>query len=141
MTGRSVWRRWLASRRYAIVDGSMRPALEPGDRVLVDRRAYRGRAPARGEVVLARDPTEPSRDLVKRVALVGPGEYAHAIDGLLPTERPRVPVPAGWVFLLSDARSDGVDSRRFGPVPIDRIGGEVWFRYGPAHRRGPIGPP
>jgi nickel-type superoxide dismutase maturation protease len=46
---------------------SMAPALVPGDRLLVVRLH---RSPRPGEVVLAQDPREPRRELVKRVAAV-----------------------------------------------------------------------
>ena len=49
----------------------MTPALAPGDYVVVDTRAYAGRSPNPGDVVLARDPREPVREIAKRVA--GPG--------------------------------------------------------------------
>ena len=62
----------LARRRLDVVEvrgRSMAPALLPGDRLLVARVA---RAPRPGDVVLAPDPLEPRRELVKRVAGVAP---------------------------------------------------------------------
>lgn len=35
------------------------------------------------------------------------------------------------VFVLGDNRGDSEDSRVFGPVPLDLILGEAWFRYFP----------
>src|SRR5258708_39599216 len=55
-------RRWPL-RRFAVVEDSMRPALSPGDGLL----ALRGRDPRRGQLRAFRDPTLPSRWLVKRV--------------------------------------------------------------------------
>jgi len=133
-------RRFVASRRFEIVDGSMEPALRPGDRVLLDRGAYRRRAPTVGEVVAIVDPVDPHRRLVKRVAAVGPGEVAVPIAGATDSaEGLRVPVPDGTVYLLADALDRGRDSREFGPRDRREILGRVWFRYAPANRRGPVG--
>ncbi len=61
-------RRWLEV--VEVRGRSMAPTLRPGDRLLVGRLH---RSPRVGEVVLAPDPREPRRELVKRVAGVGPG--------------------------------------------------------------------
>ena len=95
----------------------MAPALEAGDYVVVDSRAYARRAPAPGEVALARDPREPSRTLVKRVAALAPG---------------------GGVELLGDNRAESTDSRAFGPVPASELRGRIIWRYWPPARFGPV---
>jgi phage repressor protein C with HTH and peptisase S24 domain len=65
---RRLVRSW---RRRVAVDGhSMEPSLRPGDWLLVDPEAYRHRPAVRGELVVAVDPREPSRLLIKRVAQV-----------------------------------------------------------------------
>src|SRR5438034_2439321 len=51
-------------RRFRIEDESMRPTLEPGDYVLVNRWAYRVRPPRRGDLVVVRDPAPSDRFLV-----------------------------------------------------------------------------
>jgi Signal peptidase, peptidase S26 len=50
--------------------GSMAPSLLAGDRLVVESRTYAQRAPRAGEVVLATDPRDPQRELIKRVANV-----------------------------------------------------------------------
>ena len=66
----------------------------------------------------------------------------------------RVPFADGYLFLAEDeawlladadeesARDAGfgepIDSRRYGPVPLDLLIGRAWFRYGPLRRLGPI---
>jgi signal peptidase I len=99
----------------------MSPLLEPGDRVLVDRREYRQRPPEPGEVVVLRDPEGLVPYLIKRVVSVTPG----AESG-----------PTVEVRGVSEAASR--DSRRFGPVPVETLLGPVYFRYWPASRRGPL---
>ena len=91
----------------------MEPALEPGDWLLVDPEAYRDRGPAPGELVLAPDPREPSRLLIKRVA---------SIDS------------DGRLALLGDAPDASTDSRTFGSIDAATVRGRPWFRYWPPSR-------
>src|SRR6185369_17714350 len=57
-------------RRWSVRGESMSPVLREGDWVVVDMKAYRGAAPRRGHVVIASDPRDPERSIVKRVAAV-----------------------------------------------------------------------
>jgi nickel-type superoxide dismutase maturation protease len=110
-------RRW-ASRRVVVRDESMLPTLRPGDRLLVDPRAYRDRLPRVGEIVVFIDPEASSRWLVKRVARVDAAGEAIDVRG--------------------DAAETARDSRRFGPVPIRSVIGRAYRRYFPADRRGEL---
>jgi nickel-type superoxide dismutase maturation protease len=114
----SLRRRWR-SRRYRVVDDSMRPTLEPGDRLLVDPRAVRDGLPPVGAIVVLRDPELPTRSLVKRVAVRN--------------------VPDDRVTVLGDAGGASRDSRSFGEVPRSALIGVAWYRYLPGPRRGPLG--
>jgi len=97
-------------RRFRIEDESMRPTLEPGDYVLVNRWAYRVRPPRRGDLVVVRDPELSDRFLVKRVS-----------ETEASTQIP----------LEGDNAAVSRDSRAFGAVPLDRIVGKVWLRLKP----------
>ncbi|MGP8074104.1 MAG: S26 family signal peptidase [Thermoplasmata archaeon] len=119
-------RKWR-SRRVVVEDESMLPALRPGDRLLVDPTYYRGRRPARGDVVVLRDPERPGRLLVKRVG---------ATEG--EPDPSGAPVPSGTLYLIGDDPARSRDSRSFGPVPLNGLVGRVWFRYAPGDRRGPV---
>lgn len=99
--------------RFLVLDGSMQPTLEPGDRVLVVRWVR----PRPGHIVVARDPEQPGRYLVKRVA-------ERSVDGSY--------------LLLGDNRRLSRDSRAFGRVPRTLIVGRVTWRYLPPGRRGRI---
>jgi nickel-type superoxide dismutase maturation protease len=93
-------------RRFRVEDDSMRPTLEPGDYVVVNRWAYRFRQPAKGDLVVVRDPEGPDRFLVKRISEVGPSQ----------------------IEVLGDSPVGSRDSRRFGPVALDNVVGKVWIR-------------
>jgi nickel-type superoxide dismutase maturation protease len=93
----------------------MSPLLRAGDLVLVDPAAYRARAPAQGEIVVASDPRSPDRLLIKRVG---------SID------------PVGWLVLSGDHADGSTDSRAFGPVDPASVRGQAWARYWPPGRVG-----
>lgn len=111
----------VARRWFDVVEvqgGSMAPTLAAGDWLLIERRSYGRRLPRVGEVVLAPDPRDPARELIKRVA---------AVDDT-----------AGTVELRGDAPEASTDSRAFGAVPIDTVRWRAVLRYWPMARRGPV---
>ena len=118
----------------------MRPAIEPGDWLLVDPTLVRW--PRRGSVVVFRAPDREGL-AVKRIA-AGPGDRVAFADGYL-----ELAEDEAW--LLSDATDaetaaagfgEPIDSRRYGPVQLELLVGRAWFRYAPLHRIGRIaGPP
>jgi len=114
----------------------MRPAIEPGDWLLVDPTIQRW--PRRGSVVVFREPDGETL-AIKRVA-AGPGDRVPFADGHL-----ELAEDEAW--LLSDATAEAttaaghgppVDSRRYGPVPLELLVGRAWFRYAPIGRIGRI---
>jgi len=134
--GVSLRERLRGPWRVVVSERSMTPGIQPGDWLLVDPTVARW--PRRGSIVVFR---EPDSELlaIKRVA-AGPGD--------------RVALDAGHLvlgddeaWLLSDAplgelaAAGGgapVDSRRYGPVPVDCLVGRAWFRYGPLRRVGTL---
>lgn len=117
----------------------MRPAIEPGDWLLIDPTIVRW--PRRGSVVLFREP-DGDRLAIKRVA-AGPGQRVPFADGYL-----ELAEDEAW--LVSDASpavaaaagyGEPIDSRRFGPVQLDLLVGRAWFRYAPLRRIGLIAGP
>lgn len=127
---------------------SMAPTLRDGDRVLV---AHRLSGLRRGSLVVLADP-EGQGSIVKRVVGLG-GERVAIEDGLLVVDgvpavepytdpsrldgvyqRP-VLVPPGHLYVLGDARDTSVDSRQFGPVPLESVVGEVTYRIWPSPGR------
>jgi hypothetical protein len=123
---RGVW-------RVTVADGSMTPAVHPGDWLLVDPTVRHW--PRRGSIVVFR---EPFTDLlaIKRVA-ARPGDWVPFADAWL-----QLGEDEAW--LLGDATDAELaaaghgaanDSRRYGPVPVEALVGRAWFRYGPALAR------
>jgi nickel-type superoxide dismutase maturation protease len=93
----------------------MEPTFHDGDWLLV--RQLR-RTPRAGEIVVATDPREPARLLVKRVRSVA-GDHL--------TVQGDHPDPA-----------ESTDSRQFGPIPGSAVLGRPVLRYAPLHRFGPV---
>jgi signal peptidase I len=106
-------RRWLDV--VAVRGSSMAPALLPGDLLIVERWSYERREPRPGEVVLAADPRDAGRELVKRVAAVRDGRVTLHGDGAAST-----------------------DSRSFGDLPVTAVRWRAAFRYWPPARLGPL---
>lgn len=114
----------------------MQPAIEPDDWLLVDPTLTTW--PRRGSVVVFREP-DSDELAIKRVA-AGPGDRVPYAGGYLI-------LAADEAWLLSDAPDaalmaaglgEPVDSRRYGPVPVDMLIGRAWFRYAPIRRLGRI---
>jgi len=114
----------------------MRPAIEPGDWLLVDPTIRRW--PRRGTIVVIR---EPDSDVlaIKRVA-AGPGDLVKLDAGhlVLGPDEAWLLSDAADAELLAAGLGQPIDSRRYGPVPLECLLGRVWFRYGPPRRIGRI---
>ena len=127
-----------------IADESMLPTLEKGDTVFYDRLYKHFRAFERGDMVAFRDAS--GNLLIKRIVALG-GETVEAKDGVLiidgrygldehrytptaPLDIPKRRVPEGTVYVLSDDRNYGEDSRSraIGCLKIESILGAVRIR-------------
>jgi signal peptidase I len=139
----------VGNRRVTVQGRSMAPVLEPGERVLVDRFAYRLRRPRRGEVVLVRGATPESPELLLKRIVGLPGETVAVRrdrlwidDRAFDLGRPVVgSSPGRWTldsdqyFLLSENLAIGTDSRHTGPVGRPSLLGPAWLVYAPTVRR------
>ncbi|MFV8186775.1 MULTISPECIES: signal peptidase I [unclassified Streptomyces] len=147
---------------FQIPSGSMENGLRIGDRVLVNKLAYRfGAEPRRGDVVVFDGTGYFGRgDYIKRVVGVG-GDHVVCCDKkgrievngrsvdestfLYPGDGPstvpfKAVVPDGTLFVLGDHRSDSSDSRDHlgspggGMVPVsDVVGRADWIVWPTAH--------
>lgn len=110
-----------------VADESMMPTLQEGDTIFYDRLYRHFHEYQRGDMVVFRDP-ESGELLIKRVVALG-GETIEAKDGVMiidgkygldearynpssPLDIPKTSVPDGKVFVLSDDRNFGEDSRK-----------------------------
>lgn len=100
---------------WVVLGSSMKPTLQPGDRVVVDLWTYRQRPPRPGEIALVEGLGE--APLVKRVAPGADREH---------------------FLVLGDNEAESADSRQFGAVPRHRFRGRILVRYWPPDRAGPI---
>ena len=87
----------------------MLPLLNPGDEVLINPKVYKKILPSPGDIVIARHPHRPDVRLVKRVASV---------------------TANGLCILIGDNPQESTDSRDFGPVPAEKLLGQVTCRFG-----------
>jgi signal peptidase I len=129
------------------VDGfSMRPTLQDGEFVLVNRLAYVLGAPQRGDIIVFHFPLDPgSQDLIKRVIGL-PGDVVTVKAGILsvngqPLQEPYIAaapiysgewlVPEGELFVLGDNRNDSSDSHAWGMLPMKEVVGKAILIYWP----------
>ncbi|MEA2548114.1 MAG: signal peptidase [Chloroflexota bacterium] len=115
----------------------MAPTVRPGDWLLVDPTIARW--PRRGSIVVFREP-DSGLLAIKRVA-AGPGGRVDLDEGhlVLGDDEAWLLSDASDADLLAAGSGEPIDSRRYGPVPVDALVGRAWFRYGPVRRIGPIG--
>lgn len=139
-------RAWVLEVRF-IPSGSMRPALQVGDRLLVEKFTPRWRPPARGAVIVFFPPVSgvaPRGALVKRVVglpgeriafrdrrvwidgrpllepYLAPGTETKASRSQSDIQAGRL-IPRGHIFVLGDNRQDSTDSRHFGFVALREV--------------------
>ena len=136
---------FLTGRRVTVVGHSLSPTYREGQRLVVSRRAYRRRRPARFDVVLLAVSDGEGREDLKRVVGL-PGEEVTLSDGVLlidgmRTEEPYLATAPGepdtpegsfdWrtgqdeYVVLGDNRRRSTDSRAYGVVALRQIAGPV----------------
>jgi signal peptidase I len=132
---------------FTIHQVSMRPTLEEGDRILLNRLTYHFRDPARGDIVVFRSPIAPGEDLVKRIVAISGDRVAvtggrlwvngavqyepYLLNQTFRGEMRETVVPAGHVFVMGDNRDNSGDSRVFGPIDTRTIIGTAFLVYWP----------
>ncbi len=111
----------------AFVEGkSMLPGLKSGDLVLVAKAAYglrgpsagyifRWNSPQDGDLVIALRP-DTGRAVLKRIWVEGEG--GRSLFGRK--------APEGFLYLLGDNEFESLDSRVFGPVPMNNVVGKAY---------------
>jgi signal peptidase I len=115
--------------RAEVAEGSMAPALLPGDWLLLDPTGARWPRP--GSIVVIREPGTgvlAIKRVVERGRTSAPGPRGDRERSLGPRD----------ARLLGDAPSGSIDSRTYGPLDADALVARAWFRYGPPGRIGRI---
>jgi signal peptidase I len=150
-------RGFIAEARYIPAE-SMLPTLEIGDRLVINKLAYRFSSPQRGDIIVF-SPTETLRKQNYREAfikrIVGlPGDRIQIKNGQVyvneqPLQedyiqsRPNYEygaevVPANSYFVLGDSRNNSYDSHYWGFVPRQNIIGKATQRFYPFARAGSL---
>lgn len=150
---------FIAEPRY-IPSESMYPTLETGDRLVVEKVAYKFHPPSQGDIVVFQPPTqlrvlgyEPNQAFIKR-AIATAGETIAVKDGIVyvndrplqedyiaaPPEYELLPikVPEGQLFVMGDNRNNSNDSHVWGFLPTENIIGHAVFRFWPVARIGTV---
>ena len=136
-------------RFYEVPSRSMEPTLYPQDRFIT----VKPRKIQRGNIVVFKDPAEPSSFCVKRVIALA-GDKVEIKNGKLylnnkiQTETyvrermvylfPTKVVPQNHIFVLGDNRNLSDDSSLWGFLPIEYVVGKEVYLYWPLHRRGSL---
>jgi signal peptidase I len=155
----------IAIQTVHVIGLSMYPTVDDQDYLIATKVDYRLHPPQRGDIIIMRDPYDPTRDFIKRVVGV-PGDRVLIrggqvyIGGRLLREayvNPAEPWTqnADWplgqaadpngvllrqdeFFVMGDNRNHSSDSRFFGPVKRDQIEARAWIRVLPLSKLGPI---
>ncbi|MCC6147479.1 MAG: signal peptidase I [Anaerolineaceae bacterium] len=131
--------------RVRVENVSMRPTLQPGQYVLVNKLAYRLGNVQHGDIIVFHYPPNPSEDYIKRVIGL-PGELVQIRDGKIFVNDQEIleryaasppgydgdwPVPQDALFVLGDNRNQSSDSHAWGFVPLSNIVGRALAIYWP----------
>jgi signal peptidase I len=149
--------RWAVLEPRWIPSGSMLPALQLQDRVLVEKlRARLHRPLPNGTVVVFHPPTaliaagyDPKAALIKRVVAQA-GDVVEVRDGVLWRNGSKaaidwsaetmdyqlepLTVPPDHLLVLGDNRNASLDSHLWGPLPQKALIGTAVLRYWPLNR-------
>lgn len=139
---------------------SMEPTFISGDYIFTSKVTYKFRNVERGDIVVFKSPKNPDIEFIKRIIglpgdkiTVSGGEVylndtklnenyisakTNAWENGFIQENQVITVPPGEIFVMGDNRPRSSDSREFGPVPIESIIGQVFYRYYPANKMGVI---
>lgn len=131
--------------RVRVENISMKPTLQPGELLLVNKLAYKLGQPRHGDVIVFHYPGNPSEDYIKR--LIGlPGDNIQIQGGLVyingqamdepyistpPNYQGSWEVPEDSYFVLGDNRNQSSDSHSWGFVPIGNVVGKALIVYWP----------
>lgn len=139
---------------YLVPTGSMLPTIQLQDRLIGEKISYRFTEPKQGDVVTFVSPEDERTTLVKRVIATG-GQTVDLKDGFVyvdgqkldepythglpsePLDRTRVDirfpytVPEESIWVMGDNRTNSLDSRYFGAVPVSSVTSHCIYIFWP----------
>ncbi|MFA7407593.1 MAG: signal peptidase I [Anaerolineaceae bacterium] len=133
------------SARVRVENVSMKPTLQEGEFLLVNRVAYTFGQPSIGDIIVFHAPGASDMDYIKRVIGL-PGDQVRITDGIVYVnnqplyepyiaESPRYTgtwdIPQNEYFVLGDNRNNSSDSHMWGFVPHEDIVGRALLIYWP----------
>lgn len=141
---------------YQIPSESMTTTILEGDRVLSEKVSYYGGSPEPGQIVTFNDVDDEGSVLIKR-CIATAGQTVDLRDGEVYVDGQRLEEPytqgrpsydlesdvtyphtvaEGCIWVMGDNRTNSLDSRWFGDVPLENVTGHAFFRYWPIDRIG-----
>lgn len=146
--------RAFVAEYYYIPSGSMEDTLQVDDRILSEKVSYYFDTPKQGQIVTFNGTKEEEGQmLIKRVIAVG-GQTVDLRDGAVYVDGEKLDepytegkqskplsnsngitypykVPEGEIWVMGDNRTNSLDSRVFGSVPVENVTGHAFWRYWP----------
>ena len=149
----------LGIRGFRIHTDSMLPTLQKGDCIMIRLKHYTSRKPERGDLVMIKNPNNPSQELIKRVVGLEGEKFEIINKRVFINNRPLqedykihtdssvyvrklspydnsirdncgpVIVPWGHCFVLGDNRDNSMDSRHWGSVSLENIKAKALYIY------------
>ncbi|MBP1707668.1 MAG: lepB [Chloroflexi bacterium] len=137
---------------HSVEGNSMSPALNPGERVLINKLAFKYSQPERGDIVYYTSAEKDSPQLERIIGL--PGDIIEVKERVvyinkMPLKEPYVKnpprytitpyqVPSGNYFILADNRNLGNDTLIGWTVPQEDILGRAWVCAWPPDKWGGV---
>lgn len=131
--------------RVRVENISMKPTLQPGEFILVNKLAYRLGDLGHGDIIVFHYPQNPAEDYIKRIIGLS-GDLIRVENGSVyvngqALEESYIAAPPGYsgewkvpensVFVLGDNRNQSSDSHSWGFVPVENIIGRALVIYWP----------
>uniref|UniRef100_A0A8D1AZU1 Mitochondrial inner membrane protease subunit n=2 Tax=Sus scrofa TaxID=9823 RepID=A0A8D1AZU1_PIG len=105
---------------------SMEPTIQNSDIVFAENLSRHFYSIQRGDIVIAKSPSDPKSNICKRViGLEGDKILTNSPSGFF---KGHSYVPTGHVWLEGDNLQNSTDSRYYGPVPYGLIRGRIFFK-------------